>query len=433
MSTGSTIDASIGFAEEVYTNEVQTITITGTPTGGTFTLTYDGATTSAIAYNAAAATVQAALEALPNIGTGGVVGAGGSLPGTPVTITFSGALLSKRNVSLMTATGSLTGGSSPAVSVATTTGGTGYGDYVAPTRFLEFVSEDIKVNLGHIESKSLRKSNRVLRSDRRIANKIGAAGSIELEVANKGFGLIFKHLLGSVAITTPGGATLTRLHTHTLGDNWNQSLTTQVGRPDVNGTIRPFSYLGGKILNGELSNDVDSLLMLKLGLDFKDEDTTQSLASVSYPSSQSLLSYIGGRVTIDGGYFDVRAPRISIERDYKTDRRYVRSSALKKEPIDKGLTKITGSFETDFENLTAYNKFINGTIAAVTMTWQGDLIEGSFYYKLVATMPAVQFDGETPTVGNGDDTVAQPLPFTVLNDGTNEPIKIEIYTTDTTS
>ncbi len=36
--------------------------ITGAPTGGTFTLTFEGATTAAIAYNAAAAAVESALE-----------------------------------------------------------------------------------------------------------------------------------------------------------------------------------------------------------------------------------------------------------------------------------------------------------------------------------------------------------------------------------
>src|SRR5262245_62586459 len=35
-------------------NEVQTVTISGTPTGGTFTLTFRGATTSGIAHNSAA-------------------------------------------------------------------------------------------------------------------------------------------------------------------------------------------------------------------------------------------------------------------------------------------------------------------------------------------------------------------------------------------
>lgn len=47
------------------TSEVQTITVTAT--GGTFTITYDGQTTAAIAYNASTAAVQTALWALSNI------------------------------------------------------------------------------------------------------------------------------------------------------------------------------------------------------------------------------------------------------------------------------------------------------------------------------------------------------------------------------
>jgi hypothetical protein len=99
-------------------NEVQTVTVTGSPTGGTFTLTYDSATTSTIAYNASAATVQAALIALSTIEAGNVSVSGSN--GGPYTVTFQGG----QNVSQLTASGAgLTGGSSPSVSVATATGG----------------------------------------------------------------------------------------------------------------------------------------------------------------------------------------------------------------------------------------------------------------------------------------------------------------------
>lgn len=104
------------------TSEVQTVTITGGPTGGTFTLTFDGETTAAIAYNAAASAVQSALEALSNIEPGDVAVTGGPLPDTAVTVTFGGRYLGD-NVPQMTASGSLTGGTTPAVAVATTTGG----------------------------------------------------------------------------------------------------------------------------------------------------------------------------------------------------------------------------------------------------------------------------------------------------------------------
>lgn len=107
------------------TNEVQRITITGTPTGGTFTLTFGGYTTAAIAYNASAANVVTALEALPNIDSGDVSGSGGALPGSAVDITFGGRYAGI-NVPAMTASGAgLTGGTSPAVAISTQTAGGG--------------------------------------------------------------------------------------------------------------------------------------------------------------------------------------------------------------------------------------------------------------------------------------------------------------------
>ena len=102
------------------TSEVPTVTISGSPTGGTFTLTFSGQTTAAIAYNASAATVRAALEGLSNVAPGDVVVTGNA--GGPYTVVFAGAYLSD-DVAQMTATGSLTGGSSPAVAVTTSTAG----------------------------------------------------------------------------------------------------------------------------------------------------------------------------------------------------------------------------------------------------------------------------------------------------------------------
>ena len=106
------------------TNEVQTITITGTPTGGTFQLRFRGQTTAAIAFSATAAVIDTALEALSLIGVGGVVSAGGPLPTTPVTATFSTAPYAATNVPNLTVVNSaLTGGASPAVTITATTPG----------------------------------------------------------------------------------------------------------------------------------------------------------------------------------------------------------------------------------------------------------------------------------------------------------------------
>jgi hypothetical protein len=102
------------------TNEVQTVTISGTPAGGSFTLTFDGVTTAAIPYNATAAVVQAALLALPAFREGDVVVTGSA--GGPYTLTF-GDDFAAEDVATLTTAGSFTGGSSPAVAVTTATPG----------------------------------------------------------------------------------------------------------------------------------------------------------------------------------------------------------------------------------------------------------------------------------------------------------------------
>ena len=112
------------FQRGVVVNEVQTINL-GAASAGTITITFDGETTAAIAFNANAAAVQAALEALSNVNAGDIVVTGGPLPGT-VTLTFSGTQYAGTNVPQVTVTPTgLTGGT---VTVATTTeGGAGAG------------------------------------------------------------------------------------------------------------------------------------------------------------------------------------------------------------------------------------------------------------------------------------------------------------------
>ncbi|MFH9038494.1 major capsid protein [Streptomyces sp. NPDC017966] len=96
-----------------------TLEVTGSPTGGTYTVSVTIAgntqTTSGIAYNASASTVQSAITGLFNVGSGNATVTGsavktltfiGDLMDAPVTVTASGA--------------GLTGGTSPDVTVAQT-------------------------------------------------------------------------------------------------------------------------------------------------------------------------------------------------------------------------------------------------------------------------------------------------------------------------
>ncbi|WP_162893009.1 S8 family serine peptidase [Salinibacter ruber] len=74
-------------------NEQQRIQFTGgTPSTGTYTLTFSGQTTSPINFNASTNTIQNALTNLPNIGANDVSVGRGPLPNTPVDVTFQNGL-----------------------------------------------------------------------------------------------------------------------------------------------------------------------------------------------------------------------------------------------------------------------------------------------------------------------------------------------------
>lgn len=128
-----TIEGTLGILENAGTpgngtNEVQTLTIGGTPTGGTFKLAYEGQITGAITWSAVTNTllsnIQTALRALATIGSAGVTCTDGGLVGGigDVTITFGGNLAKLVVPNISVDTNSLTG-TAPTLVVAETTPG----------------------------------------------------------------------------------------------------------------------------------------------------------------------------------------------------------------------------------------------------------------------------------------------------------------------
>jgi hypothetical protein len=120
-------------------SEVNTITANATPaTAGTFTLTVDGQTTAGIAFNATAAAVQAALEALSNVAPGDVTavatsGANLGVASAVVTLNWGGAFAGQ-NVAITANMAGLTG--NPHVFATSTQGGIAPSDGSAIDGFL---------------------------------------------------------------------------------------------------------------------------------------------------------------------------------------------------------------------------------------------------------------------------------------------------------
>lgn len=100
-------------------NEVQVITISGTPTGGVWRVRYGDQTTAPLAYNISAANLQVALRALSSINGAHVTVTGSD--GGPYTCTFSGDLAATELSVMTTDDSGLTGGTSPSIAVSVST------------------------------------------------------------------------------------------------------------------------------------------------------------------------------------------------------------------------------------------------------------------------------------------------------------------------
>jgi hypothetical protein len=309
-----------------------------------------------------------------------------------------------------------------------------WGTYVAPTRGFEFISEKIAADVQKVRSKSIR-SSRYQRADKVQTYVQGAAGDVQFEVLTNGFGLLFKHMLGAVATTSPGGAKpLEKVHTFTPDANGQKgmSLTAQVGRPDITGTVNPFSYVGGKITAWELSASVGEALMLSNTFDFKTEDTSRALATLAYAAGAAqMLTFIGGTVTVFGSTMFVKSVSLANNKAMATDRHGIGN--VKREQVANGEFEITGSLDAEFEALANHTRVTAGTQGALDLLFTyGEIDAGQANpYTVHVTVPVIEFLGDTPTV-DGTDIVAHPLKFKGLYNGTNPLITLEYRTTDTT-
>lgn len=147
-------------------DEVQQITPGGTISGGTWQITYDGQQTAALAHNAAASAVQAALDALSNVEPGDIVVSGG-----PLTVGFF-ALTFKKNlggldVPQVTVASSLTG-TGPTATPSTTTAGV-HGTYRgagAGVRLQDETNGILYANTGSSETPVWTESTLALEAER---------------------------------------------------------------------------------------------------------------------------------------------------------------------------------------------------------------------------------------------------------------------------
>lgn len=309
-----------------------------------------------------------------------------------------------------------------------------YGTPVAPTRSFEAKADPITTLREPLTSVGMRAGMHTNRSDRQRMINMGGSGSLELDLMTKGFGILLKGLLGTAIAPTQQAATPAYLQTYSAdADGATQSWTIQVVRPYVStDTVQQFTAHGCMATGWTIAQEVGALPTLKVDFDAEDVDTSTAAAAATYVAgavpfdwTQCSLS-IGGSPETNVTKFDVSA-----ELAMKVDRRYLRGSALKKQPVRGAVPTYSGSLAADWDALTRYTEFVAGTVVQnLIVTWTGAVISGAYNELFRVTIPALQWLGEDPKASL-DGVTTQALPFKVLHDGTNPAIKLEYQSTDT--
>ena len=109
-------------------------------------------------------------------------------------------------------------------------------------RSYEAKADTFTRDVEYIQSVGMRRDLQTIRSDRDDTITLGATGSIEFDLLNKGAGLILQHVLGTTSGPTQQGSTAAYRSTFTTDDTGpTGSYTVQISRVDSGGTLRPFT------------------------------------------------------------------------------------------------------------------------------------------------------------------------------------------------
>lgn len=297
--------------------------------------------------------------------------------------------------------------------------------FATPTRFFELVNESVRLEIDRIPSAGIRAGRLVQHRVQAGAQRV--RGTIEQELAPQGLALLIEHWMGDTAATSGVGP-----YTHTIEPgnvNDLDTLTVQIGRPDKSQTVRAFSYLGCRVTDWEIACRAGEIARARWSIYGRHEDTGQSLATASYPTSYSPFVFTHGTVSVAGSEVEVMEANLRGENGLLTERFRMRTTNPERPEtvtVENEGHSYSGALTAEFEDLTDYNRFVNATQAALVLTFNAGASA-----QLVVTAN-VLFDGETPQVG-GKEQLEQPLPFQILSSTSDAAaLSIDVVNSDAT-
>lgn len=274
-------------------------------------------------------------------------------------------------------------------------------------------------------------------TSRRRRTAYGATGSLPLEVTNRGMGKLLQALMGTTVTPVQQGATAAYLQEHVLADPFGKSITVQSGVPDLGGTVRPYTLVGGKVTGAEFSCSVGQSLRGTFDLIGRELVESMPLATAAYPTDFAPFSWTDLSIKVGATVADatvvpgIRGVSCRVGRPSREDRNYAGSGGKIAEPIINDYQPVTGSLDVDFMDKTVFaDRFHSGAAFGLDIDFVGPVIASTYTERFRITLDGCVLTGETPQL-NGPDVVTGQVPFEWTYDGTNLP-KIQYVSRDMT-
>ncbi|WP_144267575.1 phage tail tube protein [Leifsonia xyli] len=302
-----------------------------------------------------------------------------------------------------------------------------YGTFQTPTRFLPISKAQLTKVKNTIGQSWLGAGRLMDLGAGRVVTTRGGKGTFDLDVTNRGMGLLLQALMGTTVTPIQVGSTAAYTQTHALADTVDKSLTVQAGIPDATGTVRPYTFLGAKVTDATFTFEPGKEVTSTFTLDTQDVIESQTLAAASYVTT--MRPFVGTDTSVKVGMFGsevavsgVKKVTIKIERPQNAARYYLGGQGLKAQPLLNAMTKITGTIEADFIDKTIWaDRFASDAPFSLVLEADGLQIGASGNFDTFRiTLPQCFLDGDTPTL-QGPDVVSGSFPFTALFDGANLP------------
>lgn len=286
------------------------------------------------------------------------------------------------------------------------------------TRFHPLVSETLSDAIARVESAATFAGRQVMTSQQWAPGDKTITGVIAHELFDQDMGLLMRAAFGTVSTVSAGGT-----GTHTFFPaSPVVSLTAQIGRPTIYGSVIPFTYQGLKVGKWELAAKAGQIATWGMTVVGQEETMGTALAAAAYTSNMKPWTFQSMVFSIMGTTTTVKDFKLAGDNMLDDARRFLGSTVIA-EPLRKDLATYSGDLTLEWGNPSGrgtlnYAAYLGGT--------EGTLISTLSSGTLMATITAnVRFDGTTPNVA-GRGIVDHPIPFKAIASGSLDQHAIQV-------